>query len=137
LACTTDADCTGITTGKCASGLCVYDACTTDADCGSAGLCNCLGQPTPGGFGPLPQGNVCLAADCHVDADCGAGFFCALSPSTAVVPAGGYGCTTCEDECSSHNGCPGGTAAEPENYSLCAFDPAVKHWDCQLEPDAE
>jgi hypothetical protein len=124
--CSTDADCTSTSMGKCAGGLCNYDECTTDADCGASGaVCGCAGQPYSVSLSESPPGNVCFPGDCRVDADCGPGFFC--SPSFSTCPnrvLKGFHCHTCEDGCINDSDCP---ASDFD----CTFEPSHGGWVCQ------
>jgi hypothetical protein len=87
LPCTDDADCTERVDGKCILPVvdthCRYGTCTDDADCGEAERCGC---------------GLCVSAACDSDAACPNEETCELSVS-ACTNAGGFHCTTPEDEC--------------------------------------
>ena len=125
LACTTDAQCTSGTNGRCwgagrvASCSCTYDACLSDADCKSGGPCVCRAS--------LVGANTCLAGNCRIDADCGPGGSC--SPSydfacghyTGII---GYFCHTPKDACVDDTDCAASVGGE------CRHNPATGTWAC-------
>ena len=90
LACTSDADCTTGSNGRCLQSLidlcqtfCSYDECLEDTDCPNAESCVCRS----GGASTAP--NVCAPdSNCRTDADCGDCGFC--SPN---VVANSLGCS--------------------------------------------
>jgi hypothetical protein len=94
---------------------CAVDQCASDADCsalvGSKAACAC-------DYG-TDRRNSCIPGDCTSDADCGAGKYCSLSDDRC---SSAYHCHTAADTCADDSDCPA--------YSLCVFDPAVRHWAC-------
>lgn len=127
--CSSDADCTALTNGRCNGNShdgwrCTYDACFTDSDCGPDNACQCSG-----GF--RADNNVCVTGNCRTDADCATGF---CSPTLGscgdYVGTVGWFCHTCDDTCVNDADCAGldgGFFGAP----YCAFDPVSGRWGCQ------
>lgn len=88
--------------------------CATDADCGSASICVCDADETPGG--------TCQDSDCKTDADCGEGFLCAsyASSPTACWPDG-FACQRADDACATKDDCRDG---------YCTWRPIPGHRSC-------
>ena len=116
--CTTDADCTAGTNGRCGFGrigtFCTYDACFRDSDCADGEACLCDGAA---------GGNACVPAGCRTNNDCGPGFACSPTFGSCGHYSGfiGFECHTAADECTTDGECGAG---------YCAFDPAIGHWAC-------
>ncbi len=117
--CTSDADCTAGTNGRCGFGrigtFCSYDGCFRDSDCAANEACMCDGAP--GG------GNTCVPAGCRTNNDCAPGFACSPTFGSCGHYFGfiGFECHTAADECTTDAECGAG---------YCAFDPAIGHWAC-------
>ena len=126
--CTTDAECTEGTNGRCTGNShdgwqCTYDQCFADDECGGS-VCACDGGWRSGA-------NVCLGGDCQTDADCGEGGFCSPSYGDCGEYGGvvAYYCHTCEDECYDDSDC----GEDPNGWGgpgYCMFNPTEGHWMC-------
>ena len=130
-ACTTDADCTGVTgfsaVGRCilfnGQMLCSYDTCASDDDCGaSPAVCLCEGQWHV--YSAVSPGNACRTGNCRVDSDC-PGSICSPSVGFGATFYGyvGYYCHTPQDQCRCDSDCASPT-------SSCAYNPASGAWAC-------
>lgn len=132
--CTTDAECTQGSNGRCVSVVlgppsCSYDLCSKDGDCGqSAGVCQCRASAEA-------LANVCRQGNCRTDGDCGVTGKGFCSPSAVNIDATcrhglapgsvGYFCHTPTDECSDDAECGAGTSA-----GACIYDLGKGHWAC-------
>ncbi|MBX7193422.1 MAG: hypothetical protein K1X94_15310 [Sandaracinaceae bacterium] len=118
--CTTDADCTTGSNGRClfgrAGAFCSYDTCFRDSDCAADQACLC---DASGG------GNACVPAGCRTNNDCGPGLACSPTFGSCGHYFGfiGFECHTAADECATDADCGAG---------YCAFDPALAHWACSM-----
>jgi hypothetical protein len=126
-ACTSDADCTQGTNGRCTYGaslssVCSYDECSKDSDCGS-GVCVCRLES-------YAQANVCFRGNCVTDVDCGAKGYCSPSGTeltnncrSNVAPGSfGYFCRTARDQCRS--------TADCGDSGTCLFSVDANRWQC-------
>src|ERR1700690_2869896 len=121
--CTTDADCTQGTNGRCgpqggniSGDSCTYDLCFTDTDCSTGNACLCNAR-----------GNNCLPENCRTDSDC-AGLGCSPTSSPTCGPAygtTGFYCHTANDECVDDADCNEGGL-----NGYCAYQMQVGHWAC-------
>ena len=128
MSCTTNAECTEGTNGRCDGNShdgwqCTYDQCFDDGECGD-GVCECQG-----GF--RSDNNICLqTGNCRLDADCGGCGFCSptLGDCGDYLGTVGYYCHTPADECVDDSDC----APDPQQGGPphCSFAPAVGHWKC-------
>lgn len=126
--CTTDAECTAGTEGRCieqAGGAltcaCTYQTCTHDTDCATDQLCVCHGSAYASG-----ADNTCLPGNCRTDADC-AGSYCSPSHGTTCAQGvSGYYCHVAADECLLDADCG--------VYRVCAWSSTAAHWTCQTSP---
>ncbi len=124
-ACTTRADCKGMTNPRCAAGHCVSDACYEDEDCKDGGVCTCEQSGARGWY--------CKPGNCAVDADCssgGASGFC--SPTWdmgcgAFFGVVGWYCHTKQDECVDDADCKDDEGKGP---GFCAYDKEQGKWRC-------
>lgn len=132
--CTTDAECTQGSNGRCVSVVlgppsCSYDLCGKDGDCGqSAGVCQCRASAEAGA-------NVCRQGNCRTDGDCGVTGKGFCSPSAVSIDAScrygiatgsvGYFCHTPADECKDDAECGTGTSD-----GACIYDLGKSHWAC-------
>lgn len=119
--CTSDADCTAGTNGRCGFGragtFCSYDECFRDADCDADQACLCDGSGIGGG------GNTCVQVGCRTNNDCDPGFACSPTFGSCGHYLGfiGFECHTGDDECTTDAECGAG---------YCMFDPTLAHWTC-------
>lgn len=130
--CTSDADCTAGSNGRCTrvavSGWeCTYDACFSDTDCldpsADIRICAC-----ENGF--RSDNNVCLSqGDCHTDSECGEKGYCSPSLGTCgnFSPFEAFYCHTSADECVDDEDC-GGSGNTEDSY--CAYSTLKGHWAC-------
>ncbi len=127
--CTTDAECTMGTNGRCMlNGLgarydfCSYDGCAGDGDCMADEVCRCRESAS--------DANVCTHGDCVTDADCGAGGYCSPSRGFDRINLGvmGYFCHSADDECVDDTDCAG-----DGGQGACVWYPDRSHWACSSQ----
>ncbi|HKP57311.1 MAG TPA: hypothetical protein VJV78_11355 [Polyangiales bacterium] len=123
--CTSDAECTQGTNGRCGPNnrgvrSCNYDQCFADGECTKGGPCVCA----PGGQG----NNVCFMGNCQTDADCGANGYCSPSFGSCGNYAGvvAYYCHSCKDECVDDADC------SSQGGGYCAYEPTAGYWKCSM-----
>lgn len=103
--CTTDAECTAGTNGKCISGMgqigsycgCEY-ACASDADCKADQACVCKEQAKVGH-------STCAPASCRTDADCDSGRCGVSSHHNGCGTEVALACRSSADRCASDADC--------------------------------
>jgi hypothetical protein len=127
--CTTDAQCTMGTNGRCMlNGLgarfdfCSYDDCASDADCMTNEVCRCRESAS--------DSNACVQGDCHTDADCGPGGFCSPSRGYDRINLGvtGFFCHMPADTCVDDSDCAGDAG-----QGACVWFPDMGHWACSWQ----
>jgi len=135
--CTSDADCTMGTNGRClppngnfAGDVCTYDECSSDGDCGSGKVCVC-GAPEP----PYGRaGNTCVQGNCQVDSDCGATGYCSPTVDASCGSRSGvvgYYCHGADDDCTNDSDCSGANDGGPtQGPGYCAWQPTIGKWAC-------
>jgi hypothetical protein len=124
--CTSDANCTQGTNGRCTVGYrgahyCDYDQCAKDSDCTNGAVCECGAPDTADS---TRFGNRCVTANCRVDSDCGPGGYCSPMPVLTPCDAAGYYCHKPGDECFNDSDCTGGAAGS------CKYDQTSNKWKC-------
>jgi len=119
--CASDADCTAMPHGWCATGgqvpwtYCDY-GCVQDSECAPGLLCEC-GDPV----------GRCVPGTCNADANCGSGFLCKGSDQSGGCLQTAYSCQSSADLCGNDADCVG-SAMGP----FCLFEPTTLRYACGL-----